>query len=129
METARAYRRVGDIQGKLGDDLAAESAYQRAVDVLKPLADASPAARRELARAFTGLGVLWKKSNRFAEAKALLNDAVALRRRLVDESPGDAEEQKELADARYQRGALLRGCRASQRSRGPGTTTETRWTP
>ena len=37
----------------------------------------------------------------------MLNDAVALRGRLVDESPGDAEEQKELADARYQRGALL----------------------
>ena len=107
LETARAYRRVGDIQGMLGDDLAAESAYQRAVDVLKPRADASPDARRELARAFTGLGVLWKKSNRFAEAKALLNDAVALRRRLVDESPGDVEAQKELADARYQRGALL----------------------
>ena len=56
VETARAYRRVGDIQGMLGDDLAAESAYLRAVDVLKPRADASPDARRESRACLHGTG-------------------------------------------------------------------------
>ena len=110
LETGRAYGRLGDIREMLGLYNQAEADYRKAIGLLEGLATgprADPEARRALARARAGLGVLLKKSNRSVEAEALLRSAMADRKALVAENPENADDGRALASARYQLGTLL----------------------
>ncbi len=101
-ETGRAHARLGDIRELLGKYTPAEADYRRALDLLDGASDLE--SRRARARAEAGLGVLLKKSNRFAESEAMLRAAVAGLEPLAADDPDDA---RALSAARYQLGTLL----------------------
>ena len=66
---------LGDIDEMLGLYVQAESSYRDALRLLSaPTTD--PETRRALARARNNLGVLLKKSNRFAESETFLREAL-----------------------------------------------------
>ena len=107
--------RLARVQELLGDSLAAEASYRRAIATLGDMAAASAAARADLARGRDGLGMLLKKSNRFRESEAELRSALRLREGLAREASGDADAPQAVAESRYHLGALL----ARLRDRGP----------
>ena len=115
LELGRALTRLARVQELLGDSLAAEASYRRAIAMLGDLAAASAAARADLARGRDGLGMLLKKANRFREAEAELRAALRLREGLARESPAIADARQAVAESRYHLGALL----ARLRDRGP----------
>jgi tetratricopeptide (TPR) repeat protein len=97
---ATAYRRVGDIQQKLGEQAKAEQAYGRALDLSRRLADdfpAEPKYRELLAGCQYKLGVLFSQAKQFQEAERAFREAVALREQLISESPNSLEYQCDLA--------------------------------
>lgn len=109
-ETGRANLRLGDIEEMLGDYLAAEAAYNRAITLLDTLAAQQPAAagnRRDLASAHHQLGVLLKKSNRFTEAERSLSAAQRLRQELLAADPDNPDDQHDATATVYQRGTVL----------------------
>jgi serine/threonine protein kinase/Flp pilus assembly protein TadD len=80
-ETARAHRRVGNIQRQLGRHAEAEQSYRRALALLEPLASQRPAVpehQYDLALALHNLGSLREATGRSREAEGLLRRAVAL---------------------------------------------------
>ena len=71
-ETARACRRVGDIQRRLGQYDKAETAYRRALATYDALAKASPDSAdlpAAIAAVENGLGIVYRDTGRFAEAR------------------------------------------------------------
>jgi serine/threonine protein kinase/Tfp pilus assembly protein PilF len=89
LEAARAYRRVGDVQQKLGRHALAEEAYGRALDLLRPLAEQAPTARAyryELAGCRNNLGSLLARTGRPREAEKPLRQSLALYQTLADET-------------------------------------------
>jgi serine/threonine-protein kinase len=109
-ETGRANLRLGDIEEMLGDYVAAEAAYDRAIKLLGALAVDRPGAtdvRRDLASAQHKLGVMLKKSNRFTEAEKALREAQRLREALVAADPDNGEDQRDAMATVYQRGTVL----------------------
>jgi serine/threonine protein kinase/Flp pilus assembly protein TadD len=97
---ATAYRRVGDIQQKMGEQARAEGAYGRALALARQLADdfpAEPAYRELLAGCQHKLGVCFSGVKRFHQAERAYRQAVALRQKLVAESPNSLEYQCDLA--------------------------------
>jgi serine/threonine protein kinase/Flp pilus assembly protein TadD len=97
---ATAYRRVGDIQQKLGEQAKAEEAYGRALALSRRLADdfpAEPQYRELLAGCQHKLGVLFAQAKQFQEAERASREAIALREKLVSESPDSLEYQCDLA--------------------------------
>ncbi|WP_435009259.1 protein kinase domain-containing protein [Tundrisphaera lichenicola] len=110
LETGRAYVRLGDIREMLGLYTQSEANYRAAIGLLERLVDgpdADPHARRGLARAQAGLGVLLKKSGRSLESEALLRRALEGRKALASEFPDDQDDARALAATRYQLGTLL----------------------
>jgi serine/threonine protein kinase/Flp pilus assembly protein TadD len=107
---ATAYRRVGDIQQKLGEQAKAEEAYGRALDLSRRLADdfpAEPKYRELLAGCQHKLGVLLSQAKRFQEAERAFREAVALREKLVSESPNSLEYRCDLAASLHNLGRAL----------------------
>ena len=95
---------------------SAEANYRKAVTILEALAASDPGRldyRRDLARARHGLGVMYRKSNRFTESEREFRAALALRKAL----PG-AEGRAAHVDTLYHLGALL----ARLSKRGPEVT-------
>lgn len=86
-ETAKAYRRVGEIQQLLGRTAEAESAFQRALDISSRLAQSSPnaaesvlglaAVHNDLGRLATHLNQLTEAIRRHEEAARILTTAPA----------------------------------------------------
>ena len=68
-ETARAYRRVGDIQRRLGQYAKAETAYRHALTVYQRLADASPESLNAVATINNELGVVLRYAGQFIKAR------------------------------------------------------------
>ncbi len=71
-ETARACRRVGDIQRRLGQYDKAETAYRRALATYDALAKASPDSAdllAAIAAVDNGLGIVYRDTGRSAEAR------------------------------------------------------------
>ena len=106
LDTGRALGRLGDIDEMLGLYVQAESSYRDALMLLSaPTTDLE--IRRAVARARNNLGILLKKSNRFAESEALLREALVERRALAKEDPKDAEGARAVASTLYQLGTVL----------------------
>jgi serine/threonine protein kinase/Flp pilus assembly protein TadD len=87
METGRAYRRVGNIQQKLGRHEEAEKAYRRSLALLEPLPDQSPAGplfQYELAGTLNNLGGLLLTTGRPGAAEKPLRRSLALCEKLRD---------------------------------------------
>src|SRR5262249_13913963 len=97
LETGKAYRRVGDLQLKLGRHAEAAEAYGRAVAILEALAAQVPAsvyARYGLARGLEGLGQLLLNTSRPREAEKVLRRSLALYEQLRDEFANNPSEER-----------------------------------
>jgi tetratricopeptide (TPR) repeat protein len=101
-EAARAYERVGLINGHLGRLAEAEAAYQQALALLAPLAAQDPHEpryRQTMARIhFAGIGALHGINQRYAEAEEETRAGLAILEPLAGEYPETAEYQEDLAD-------------------------------
>jgi tetratricopeptide (TPR) repeat protein len=107
---ATAYRRVGDIQEKLGEHAKAENAYGRALALARQLVDdfpTKPEHRALLAGCQHRLGLHFSRGKQFEEAERAYREAVALREKLVAESPNSAEYQYDLATSFSDLGRVL----------------------
>lgn len=73
-ETAKAYRRVGDIRRRLGQYEKAETAYRRALEAYQHLAEAAPndaESSTAVASIYNELGLVCRSMGRFAEQRTL----------------------------------------------------------
>jgi tetratricopeptide (TPR) repeat protein len=107
---ATAYRRVGDIQQKLGAPAKAEDAYRQAITLSRQLAEDSPTEpkyRDLLAGCQHKLGLHFSQAKQFQEAERAYREAVALREKLVAESPNSLEYQCDLAASLGNLGRVL----------------------
>jgi serine/threonine protein kinase/tetratricopeptide (TPR) repeat protein len=113
LRAATAYRRVGEIQFRLGEPARAEDAYARAVGIQAELAAAfpnQPEYRRELAVSRNSQALLWMYYGKLQEAEQALCEAVDLHEKLAAESVPSPQDQHQLAVTRNHL-ALLYGRR------------------
>jgi len=99
-ETARAYRRVGEIQSRLGQYPKAETAYRRALATYQRLADAatgSPEDRLAMAAIHNELGTVFRNTGRLADAVAAHQQALDTLAQLAPPSAARPECRFELA--------------------------------
>jgi serine/threonine protein kinase/Flp pilus assembly protein TadD len=112
LETGKAYRRVGDIQYKLGRHEKAEEAYDQAVGHLEKLADDFPSApeyQHELALARNNRGNLLRDLGRLADAEQTYRQAQELWDKLIEEFPDNTEFQDSRAGNGTNLGFILAG--------------------
>ena len=106
LETGRALARLGEIRELLGLYAQAEDDDRRAITLLES-STLGDDGRRGLARAKANLGILLKKSNRFAESETFLRQALEERRALAEKFPVDREDARAASNTLYQLGTLL----------------------
>jgi serine/threonine protein kinase/tetratricopeptide (TPR) repeat protein len=105
-----AYRRVGDIQSRLGKHADAEAAYNQAVRLQAALVAALPATpdyRRELAAGLYNLGALLMDRGRRTEAKEAYRRALRVREQLATDFPTEPLYRWDLAKSHNNLGLLL----------------------
>jgi serine/threonine protein kinase len=105
-DTARAYRRVGDIRRRLGRPAEAEGAYDRALPLLEALG-AGAEDREELALCHNNRGNLFQGQGRLTEAEADYRCARALFARLAEDFPDLPEHWDGLAGSGGNLGTVL----------------------
>jgi eukaryotic-like serine/threonine-protein kinase len=116
MEMARAYHRIGDVQGNesvpnLGDRRGAISSYQRAIDLLRPLVERPAIARDatlELGRVDLSLATVAEVSGDHGGARTATADAARVAESLVARDGHDDGARRLVASAEFQ-AALLAG--------------------
>ena len=106
LELAEAYLRVGDVQGKpytpnLGDAAGAVRSYEKAAQIVEPLASAEPAtqsndARRLLSTAYLSLAAVQARMNDLQLASANNTRALKIGEQLLAEDPAHADEWRRL---------------------------------
>jgi eukaryotic-like serine/threonine-protein kinase len=99
LETARAFRRIAEIQHRLGQPAHAEEVFQRAVDRMQALVDEFPTApsyRAELAAALHKFGVLLGDTGRYPDEEQIHRRALALEEQLAAEFPANALYRRDL---------------------------------
>jgi tetratricopeptide (TPR) repeat protein len=100
LEAAQAYRRVGDIQARLGAYRAAEQAYRQALAALREPAAALPGDPEPWdiqAAVYDGLGLVLADTHRYPEAEQALGEELRLVQRLVGAGPADPTQAEGLA--------------------------------
>lgn len=97
-DAGRASRRLGDIHEMLGEYRLSERAYREALKLLVKVD-----APEEMAAAYHGLGVLYKKSLRFDESEKALREAMTLRTK-PGNNPASEQARNETI---YQLGTLM----------------------
>ena len=110
LETARAYRRVADIQFRLGAVAQAETAFREAIDRLKALADEFPSVpeyRQILGDTLHNFGMLLGDIGRLSDEEKIHREALALQERLAADFPTDTRYQRDLARGQYYLGIVL----------------------
>ena len=110
-ETARAYRRVAEIQHRLGQREESEEAFLRAIDQLQALADefpATPAYRHEQAQALHKLGVNIGDTRSHLEEEKAHRRALVLETQLAAEFPAVPEYRQNLGRGYCFLGRVLR---------------------
>jgi serine/threonine protein kinase len=98
-ETARAFRRIAEIQHRLGQPVQAEEAFRQAADRLQSLVDerpATPAYRAELAVTLHKFGVLLGDTGRYGDEEEIHRRALILEERLAAEHPNEANYRCDL---------------------------------
>jgi tetratricopeptide (TPR) repeat protein len=98
-ETARAFRRIAEIQHRLGQPVQAEAAFRQAADRLQSLVDelpATPAYRAELAATLHKFGVLLGDTGRYNDEEELHRRALILEEQLVAEHPTEPNYRRDL---------------------------------
>jgi tetratricopeptide (TPR) repeat protein len=110
VEMAYTYLRVGDIQKELGQQAAAEEAYNAAIPLFRALAAEFPQRhvyRHHLAGCYNNRGGLWINTPRRKEAEGAFHRALAIQQALVDEAPKEVEYRVALAGTHHNLGTLL----------------------
>jgi len=108
---ANAYRRVGTIRDRLGQQGEAEAALQRSRQLYARLVAEFPANdshRLGLARALMQLGVFYSVAGRGSEAESTYDEALTQYRKLVADFPNVAEYRHNLGGTLNNMGRLLR---------------------
>jgi len=103
----KAHGRLGDIREMMGEFGKAEQSYLQAIEQLTALSAQFPRNadyRRDLVRSHLGLGVLYKRSNRFQDAESELSAAFGQNEPLSTSSA--LLDRQMLAEIDYQRAAL-----------------------
>jgi eukaryotic-like serine/threonine-protein kinase len=98
-QTARAFKKVGDVRRLLGEAEPAKKAYGSARTLFEELANKEPANlayRQDLAAVCNNLGNLLNDTGRKAEAEKAYEDALAIQKKLVDESEPGTEARKRI---------------------------------
>jgi serine/threonine protein kinase/uncharacterized protein HemY len=98
-ETARAFRRIAEIQHRLGQPEQAEEAFRQAADRLQALVDelpATPAYRAELAATLHKFGVLLGDTGRYNDEEKIHRRALMLDERLAAERPNEPNYRRDL---------------------------------
>ena len=111
LETARANRRVGDIQRRLGNHAAAEEAYRKALDMYSSLAEMDdPPTTYALERAGikNKLASVYSKRRQISQAAQELQEAERLLESLPDDQAKRPVVMMELVRT-YNQVAMLRG--------------------
>ncbi len=109
-ETARAHRRIADIQHRLGQPAKAEDAFNKAVSQVQSLVVSFPSVpeyRADLAAALHKLGVLLGDTGRSAEEEQVHRRALALERRLLDEFPDTIAYGRDVGRGQWFLGQVL----------------------
>jgi eukaryotic-like serine/threonine-protein kinase len=115
-ETARAYRRVGDIQRRLGQYAKAETAYRHALAMHQRLVDASAENADSLtaiAAIHNDLGIIFRATGRMAEASTAHRQA----KETLDKEP---PQTAALPESRFELAKTCSYLSTSQPGRGPG---------
>jgi len=110
LETAKAARRVGDINHKLGERARAAEAYALAISGLKRLADEFPLERLqrdELANALNNHGNLLREQGRWNDAAESYRQAQKLFAALLEEDAKSPDYREGLASAVGNMGIVL----------------------
>ena len=110
-ETGRAYSRVGEIEHKLGEAVAAEKAYNDAVPLLQGLVDEFPdnaEYQKDLAESLHRLGILAGDTGRHAEEEKVHRRALVLQRKLVQTFPTEPTYSRDLARGLFYLGNINR---------------------
>jgi serine/threonine protein kinase len=100
LETTNAYRRVGMIQGRLGEHAKAEEALQQAISLLEQLVAEFPSVanyRSALAGTYCCIATEFHNLRREIEAEKAYRQAVVLGERLVAECPDVPDYRRDLA--------------------------------
>jgi len=98
-ETARAYRRVAEIQHRLGKPAQAEDAFRQAIEHTQSLVDEFPtksAYRAELAATLHKLGVLLGDTGRYLDEEKIHRRALALEEKLIADSPSMSSYRRDF---------------------------------
>jgi tetratricopeptide (TPR) repeat protein len=91
-EIARAYSRLGDVQGNplesnLGDSSGALKSYRRAVEILRQISPRTPQVKRDLISAYTKLGTIQRDMGSTTEGLGSYRRAVALASEILAVEP------------------------------------------
>ena len=104
-ETARAHRRVGDIERLLGKHAEAEDAYRQALALLDGAADA--AARSDRGKIYALLSEVQAERGRPEQAEQSARSGLAERERLAAEFPDDPRYRRGVAEGYNDLGSRL----------------------
>ena len=117
LETARAYRRVTEIQARLGETTESEHAAREAIQRLQELVDENPSEpvyRQELADCLHKFGVLLGDIGRYAEGEQVQRRALALQEKLAADFPDVTEYRRDLGRGYWFLGSLLESIASGQ---------------
>lgn len=115
-ERARAYRRVAEIQFRLGARAQAEPAGHRAIDLLEKLSEEFPAVpeyRQELGNTLQNWGALLASAGRNSEREKVIRRALAIQEKLVADFPRVPDYRNDLGRGKSRLGELLGSLRQS----------------
>jgi serine/threonine protein kinase/Tfp pilus assembly protein PilF len=110
-ERALAYQRVADIQHRFGNDVAATSAYEKAIALLQELVEAFPGepdSRLNLTRCYAAWAYLAFLSGRNNDAEQTQRRAILVAEQLVSEFPTEPLVRLALPNFRVGLGDMLR---------------------
>jgi serine/threonine protein kinase len=111
LETAHAFRRMGDIERWLGDHRGAAAAYESAIRLIMQLRTndrSNTEYRRWLGYCHNNLGEAQRQSSMTSEAEDSYLKAMRLQRQLHEEFPAVAVYAQDLARSHYNAGILFR---------------------
>jgi serine/threonine protein kinase/tetratricopeptide (TPR) repeat protein len=109
-ETARAYRRIAEIQHRLGQPAQAEDAFRQAIQYTQALANEFPsesAYRVELTASLHKLGVLFGDTGRSDEEEKVHRRALAIDEALLAEAPRAAAYRRDAGRGHWYLGQAL----------------------
>jgi serine/threonine protein kinase/tetratricopeptide (TPR) repeat protein len=111
-EKGKAFRRLGDIEYKLGRPKKAFDAYRQGIAVLKTLVKNYPASARyraSLAICYQHRSSLFREAGHYGKAEADLRRAIALLGQLAKECPSEATYRADLGADYLHLGLLFQG--------------------